>query len=243
VPRRPPQRRLPRAYRSAATVVRSAVRLATRHDWRGAENLPASGGFVVVQNHVSHVDPLTLAHFLYDNGHPPYFLAKGSLFRIPLVGRWIAATGQIPVERHSTRAAAAARAGARAVREGKAVIVFAEGTLTRDPDLWPMTGRTGAARIALETRCPVIPVAQWGAQEILAPYSRRLRLVPRTLVHVWAGAPVDLSELYARPLDAATLLDATARILAAVTAVLEQLRGQPAPAERYDPRLHPGDAA
>jgi 1-acyl-sn-glycerol-3-phosphate acyltransferase len=223
--------------------VRSVVRAVTRHDWHGAEHLPASGGFVVVQNHLSHADPLTLAHFLYDNGHAPYFMAKESLFRLPVLGRWIAATGQIPVHRHSSRAADAARAGVQAVRDGKAVIVFPEGTLTRDPGLWPMTGRTGAARIALETRCPVVPVAQWGAQHILAPYGRRLHLIPPTLVHVRAGAPIDLSDLYAWPVDAATLLEATTRIMGAVTALLEGLRAEPAPPERYDQRLHPGDAA
>ena len=50
--------------------------------------------------------------------------------------------------------------------------IFPEGTLTRDPDLWPMIGKTGAARIALTTGCPVIPVAQWGPQELLAPYAQ-----------------------------------------------------------------------
>ena len=53
------------------------------------------------------------------------------------------------------------------MRDGECVVVYPEGTLTRDPDLWPMTGKSGAARIALETGCPVIPVGQWGAQELL----------------------------------------------------------------------------
>lgn len=232
------EQRLPFAYRSAVAVVRSVVRATTRHAWQGAEHLPAGGGSLVVQNHLSHVDPLTLAHFLYDHGHPPYFLAKESLFRLPLIGRWIAATGQIPVHRDSTRAADAARAGVRAVRDGKAVIVFPEGTLTRDPGWWPMTGRTGAARIALETRCPVVPVAQWGTQLILPPYSHALRLLPRALVQVRAGRPVRLDDLYGGAVDAAALLEATRRIMAAVTGLLEELRAETAPVERFDPRLH-----
>ena len=65
--------------------------------------------------------------------------------------------------------------------------IYPEGTITKDPDLWPMIGKTGAARVALETGCPVIPIAQWGPQEILAPYSKRLRLLPPKTVHVLAG--------------------------------------------------------
>ena len=66
-----------------------------------------------------------------------------------------------------------------AVRDGECVVVYPEGTLTRDPDLWPMTGKSGAARIALETGCPVIPVGQWGAHELLPPYSKKPDLFPR----------------------------------------------------------------
>lgn len=55
------------------------------------------------------------------------------------------------------------------IGQGELIGIYPEGTLTRDPNLWPMTGKTGAARIALTTGCPVIPVAQWGPQELLAP--------------------------------------------------------------------------
>ena len=55
-------------------------------------------------------------------------------------------------------------AAVAAVRKGECVVVYPEGTLTRDPAQWPMTGKSGAARIALETGCPVIPVGQWGPQ-------------------------------------------------------------------------------
>jgi len=61
----------------------------TRRDWRGAENLPPTGGFVVCPNHISHVDPFAFAHFLYDNGHPPFFLAKSEVFEIPILGRML----------------------------------------------------------------------------------------------------------------------------------------------------------
>ena len=86
-----------------------------------------------------------------------------------------------------------------AVRHGECVVVYPEGTLTRDPAQWPMTGKTGAARIALETGCPVIPVGQWGPQQLLPPYSMRPHLLPRKHVTMRAGDPVDLSDLVALP--------------------------------------------
>ena len=231
-----PRTRLPLAYRFAAGLLRPLMMLLTRHDWRGAENLPAAGGFVVSPNHISYADPLAFAHFLYDNGHPPYFLAKEGVFRIPLIGRILRGADQIPVYRGTSQAVEAFRAAVVAIGDGKCVPIFPEGTLTRDPDLWPMTGRTGAARVALTTQCPVIPVAQWGPQELLAPYGRRPHLFPRKTMHVWAGPAVDLSDLYGRPLDRATLQEATDRIVAAITEQLELIRGEKAPARRFDPR-------
>jgi 1-acyl-sn-glycerol-3-phosphate acyltransferase len=212
--------------------------LLTKRDWRGWEHLPTAGGFVVSPNHVSHVDPLAFAHFMFDSGHPPFFLGKESVFRVPVVGAIVRGAEQIPVYRNTGRAADAFRAAVAAVEEGKCVGVFPEGTLTRDPHLWPMVGKTGAARIALTTRCPLVPVAQWGPQEILAPYTKRLRLFPRKTMRVMAGPPVDLSDLYDRPLDAAVLLEATDRLMAAITRLLEELRGEQAPAERFDSRKH-----
>ena len=61
-------------------------------------------------------------------------------------------------------------AAVEAVEDGECVGVYPEGTITRDPDGWPMRGKTGAARIALATGCPVIPIGQWGAQELLPAY-------------------------------------------------------------------------
>jgi 1-acyl-sn-glycerol-3-phosphate acyltransferase len=225
------------AYRFAVRLVRPVLQVATRRDWRGAEHLPA-GGFVAVSNHLSYSDPFTLAHFLVDHGIPPRYLAKEALFELPLAGRIVRAAGQIPVRRNTSDAARALQAAVEAVHAGECVAVYSDGTLTRDPALWPMTGKTGAARIALTTGAPVIPIAQWGPQELLAPYSTRPHLLRHPTVHVWAGPPVDLSPWQDRPADAASLSEATAAIVDAVTGLLEQIRGEKAPAERWDPRRH-----
>jgi len=210
--------------------------LFTRRDWRGAEHLPSTGGFVVCPNHISHVDPFAFAHFLYDNGYPPFFLAKSEVFEIPVLGRLLTSAQQIPVYRGTSQAAKAFSAAVAAVQDGRCVPIFPEGTLTRDPQMWPMTARTGAARVALTTRCPVIPVAQWGPQEIMKPYGKAMHLFPRKTMQVLAGPPVDLSDLYDRSEDVATLKEATTRILDAITRQLETLRGEKAPAVRFDSR-------
>jgi 1-acyl-sn-glycerol-3-phosphate acyltransferase len=226
------------SYRFAVAVIRPALMVFTRRDWRGGENLPAAGGFVAVTNHVSYVDPLTFAHFLIDHGFPPRFLAKETLFQMRGLGRILSGARQIPVYRETADAAKALSAAVRAVEEGECVAIYPESTLTRDPGLWPMRGKTGAARVALMTGCPVIPIAQWGAQDILAPYGKRLHVLPRRLVHVQAGPPVDLSAFAGRPLDVPTLRAATEEIMVAITVLLEGIRGETAPRTRWDPREH-----
>ena len=199
--------------------------------------MPAHGGVVIAANHLSYADPLTFALFVYDQGRLPHFLAKSELFALPLVSRLLAATGHIPVHRATADAAHAFRAAVAAVQRGEAVVVYPEGTLTRQPDLWPMVGRTGAARIALASGAPVVPAAQWGPQRVLWPYATVPTLRLRTPVEVKAGAPVALDDLRGRPLTPELVREATERIMAAITVLLEELRGEPAPAERYDPRL------
>lgn len=227
-----PHRDLGRSYRLAIAVVRPLLSALTNRKWRGAQNLPSSGGFIVCANHLSYVDPLTLGHYLVDNGHPPYFLVKESLFAVPVVGRIIRGAGQIPVHRGGADAAAALTSAAGALAAGRCIVIYPEGTLTRDPGQWPMAGRTGAARLALQTGCPVVPVAQWGPHVLLSSRSRRLRLLPRPRIQVVAGPPVDLHDLHGRPIDAELLAEATERIMAAITDLLRPLRPGRPPAER-----------
>ncbi len=232
------RRRLTPAYRLAAAILRPPLMAMTRREWSGQENLPTDTGYVVCPNHVSHVDPLAFAHFLFDNGHVPLFLAKIEVFGVPVVGSILKGAEQIPVYRETGQAAGAYRAAVEAVDAGRCVAIYPEGTLTRDPDLWPMRGKTGAARVALQTRCPVIPVAQWGPQDLLAPYGRKPSLFPLKTMQVRAGAPVPLEDLYDRPLTRAVLEEATARIMRGISAELQVLRGGTPPEELWDPRRH-----
>lgn len=231
-------RTMSNAIRFIAFVLRPLLTVMARRDWQGADRFPADG-FVLAANHISHVDPFTLGHFCIDNEIPPRYLAKASLVDMPILGRLVRAAEQIPVYRETDTAVGAFSAAVDAVRAGGCIIVYPEGTITRDPDLWPMGGKTGAARISLATGCPVLPVAQWGPQEILEPYGRRLHLFPRKTVHVRVGPPVDLDDLRDRDLTASLLAEATNRIMDAISVQVGHLRGEPVPAERIslkDPR-------
>ena len=123
----------------------------------------------------------------------------------------------------------------QALRAGACVIVYPEGTASRDPDLWPMVGKTGAARLALTTGAPVIPVAHWGAQEVLPYGSKKPKLFPRKTVWMAAGPPVDLSAYQGQRLGASTLRAATADIMADITALLATIRQTTPPAVPWDP--------
>jgi 1-acyl-sn-glycerol-3-phosphate acyltransferase len=224
------------AWYLAVPIVKPVLLATTTHEWIGGENIPESGGFILALNHVSHVDPLTAAHIVYDHGRLPRYLAKSGLFKNKALGFFLSAAGQIPVERLSRNAVGAYDAAVAAVRGGECVVVYPEGTITRDPDGWPMTGKSGAARIALETGCPVIPVGQWGAQQLLAPYAKKPDLFPRKKIRMRVGRPVDLADLQAKPRTAAVTQEATDRIMAAITALVEEIRGEQAPAERFDMR-------
>jgi 1-acyl-sn-glycerol-3-phosphate acyltransferase len=208
----------------------------TKRQWKGGENIPASGGCILAVNHISHLDPFTCTHFVYSWGRIVRFLAKAELFELPLLGRVVRSAKQIPVFRLTADASLSFTAAVDAVEQGQCVVVYPEGTITRQPDLWPMTGKTGAARIALSSGAPVIPVAQWGAHRILAPYSTRPRLLPRKTIQMAAGSPVALDDLREQPLTPDVLVEATNRIMDAITRLLEEIRGERAPAERFDPR-------
>lgn len=229
-----------RAYRAVAAVVRPILFALSRRRWSGGEHIPQTGGCIAVANHATYLDALTFAHFVYDHGRAPRILAKSSLFKVPVVGAILRATGMIRVYRNSSEASKAIDEAVIAIADGLCVAIFPEGTLTREPDLWPMAGRTGAARLALATRAPVVPIAQWGAQNILARYGKLLKPFPRKTVTVRAGAPVDLGDLYDRPRDTVVLREATERMMTAITALLEDIRGESAPAERFDMRKSAG---
>lgn len=226
------------AWRGVSKIIlRPTIRALMKHDWQGQEHFIPSGGLIVAANHLSYADVLALALFCDQSGRYPTFLAKSSLFKIPVVGRIIRLLGQLPVYRGQSDAALVLRDAEQGVRDGACVVFYPEGTVTRDPAMWPMQSKTGVARLALATGAPVVPVGHWGAQSVLAYGSFRPHLIPRRTVRIVAGPPVDLSEFDGKPLDAATLRAATDKIMTDVAGLVGKLRGEDPPAEPYHPAI------
>ena len=221
--------------RFSVLVLQPLLHALIKQQMQGREHVPPDGGVILAPNHLSYADWGTVALFSHESGRYPTFLIKSPIFNVKIIGPILRKLGQLPVYRNRGDAALVLRDAERAIRDGECVIVYPEGTASRDPDLWPMKGRTGVARLALGAGAPVIPIAHWGAQHVLPYGSFRPHLLPRKTVRMVAGPPVDLSAFRGRPLNSATLREATAVIMADVTALLADLRGETPPTIPYDP--------
>ena len=219
-------------YRLAVVIILPLMTLLFRRGFSGTEHLPRTGGCIVAVNHISYADPFAVALFLHTNGRRPRFMAKHSVFSIPVLGRIVRGARQIPVYRGSADAAKALSAAVAAVNAGECVVVYPEGTVTKDPDLWPMAAKTGVARIALQTGAPVIPVGQWGAQKFLGR-DKKPRPFPRKRLYLRAGPPVDLSAWAGAEPTAEVLRAVTAKVMNDVTALVGELRGEAPPETPY----------
>ncbi|TPW72377.1 1-acyl-sn-glycerol-3-phosphate acyltransferase [Schumannella sp. 10F1B-5-1] len=205
---------------------------------RGERNVPQTGAFVLAPNHYSNIDPIVVGLSVARMGRVPRFLLKASILRIPIVGGILRRLGQIPVERGMRGGGNPLAAAAELVAAGGGIVIYPEGTLTRDPELWPMRGKTGAARAALANGIPLIPMAHWGAQKVLPQYGGRLKIVPRQTVQVLVGEPLDLSPWAGRPLDNRVADEVTEALMQRIAELVGELRGETPPSERWDPSEH-----
>ncbi|HXW46610.1 MAG TPA: lysophospholipid acyltransferase family protein [Streptosporangiaceae bacterium] len=235
-----PRRRADGSYSTAwrnfsKIILRPGIRMMMKLDWAGQQHIPAQGATILAVNHLSYMDIFAVSLFADSARRYPVFLAKSSLFDIPVLGAVLARLGQLPVFRGQADAALVLREAEMVARSGACVIFYPEATVTRDPDLWPMVSKTGVARLALETGAPVVPVAHWGAQKVL-PYGRVFpRLLPRKTVQIIAGPPVDLSAFAGQKPTPQVLRAMTQQIMSDVTVLVGQLRGETPPPEPFRP--------
>jgi len=225
------------AVRIVAGIIAPFVRLMFKVEVQGMEKLPKSGAYILAPNHATNVDALAVAYFIYiKTKRAPHFLTKEKLFRIPLFGPILLAAGQIPVFRTGgQRNDDSLRVAHAYLKAGHSVCVFPEGTLTRDPDSWPMRGKTGAVRLALDSGVPVYPVGQWGSEKVMARYSRKFRPGFWKKVSFLVGDEIDLERFRKPNPTPAEVLEATEVVMASITKLVEQLRGEKAPDRRWDP--------
>jgi 1-acyl-sn-glycerol-3-phosphate acyltransferase len=231
-----PTRSYSRAWRLCTVMLfRPMLHLLIRNRWEGMENIPKTGGVIFAPSHISYADWGVDALFCYESGRFPTFLIKASAFKVPVIGKLLTKDGQLPVHRGRADAALVLKQAEEELRNGATVIIYPEGTATRDPDMWPMVAKTGVARLALSSGCPVIPIAHWGTHEVLPYGTKNLKVFPRRTVRTKAGPPVDLSAWEGKHTSAKALREATEKVMSDVTALLGELRGATPPAAPYDP--------
>lgn len=237
------EKRRPSMFWLLAALILPLWSAMVRYRFTPQSKLPKSGPFILAPNHYSEIDPIAMGAAVWHLGRLPRFMAKASLFKVPVLGWMLRGSGQIPVEREgatraSVRSGNPIGAAAELIEREAGVIVYPEGTLTRDPDLWPMRGKSGAVRLALVSGIQLIPVAHWGTQELMPRYGKKIHPFPRKTIKVSVGEPLDLSRFADRPVDQKVVAEATRMLMDAITALLEELRGEQAPPERWDPSKH-----
>ena len=197
--------------------------------------LPTSGPFILSPNHYSEIDPIVMGVVVWKLRRTPRFLAKASLFRVPALGWLMRFSGQIPVERDASAQLGKPLQAAKLLTDrNQGVIVYPEGTLTKDPDFWPMRGKSGAVRMALEQNIPLYPAAHWGTQNWMGRYAKKIRVFPRTTIDAEVGEPFDLSKYQGKPLTRELLEEATEALMHEIAALVGSLRGETPPKTLHD---------
>jgi putative phosphoserine phosphatase / 1-acylglycerol-3-phosphate O-acyltransferase len=176
---------------------RSEVVRYARFDISGVEHVPATGPAILALNHRSYFDIITAGAALVKRGRPVRVLAKKELFDVPVLGQVFQALGTIRVDR-GTGSNEPLLAAAKALEGGELVALFPQGTIPRGPAFFEpeLQGRHGVARLAAQTRVPVIPIGMWGTEHVWprsAKVPNALNLLNPPLVTVRVGPPVDLA--------------------------------------------------
>ena len=215
-----------------SSIVKPLSWLLVKKDWRRGERMPRTGGVIIAANHLSWSDPVLLAHFLYNNGRWPVVLAKSALFKVPFLGHAVR-------ELRPSRSTAAAptrpvAAGRRSSGCATAcVIVLPRGHLHPRPRAVADGGQDRRRPAGADDRRAGDPGRPLGRAGAAAVREKKPRLFPRKTFHVHgraAGRPVGVRR--AAPPHADVLRAATADIMAAITDLLAELRGEKAPERR-----------
>jgi 1-acyl-sn-glycerol-3-phosphate acyltransferase len=205
-------------WRLARSTVGLGFDAAFRLRFAGLEHVPAAGGGLLTYNHVSVLDPVVVALGAYRRGRAVHFLSLSQAFEQPLLGWSLRRIRQIPIRR-GLGDWNAIEAVAETMRNGSLAGLSPEGTVGDGQALQP--GQKGAARIALLTHAPVIPVGIWGIQSRWPKQGLTMAGPLRPLVAVAFGPPVvpegdarsrtDVRALTDRIMDALSVQVATAQ--------------------------------
>ncbi|GAA4526329.1 lysophospholipid acyltransferase family protein [Brachybacterium paraconglomeratum] len=214
--------------------LRPLLTLLSRPRWEGVEHLPQeTGAMIACGNHLSAFDAFGYGHLLQAHGIAPRFLAKDAMFRVPVLGALLRAARQIPVRRGTSRSGDALANARAALERGELIMLFPEGTYTRDRALWPMQARLGAARLALETGAPLLPIAAWGGRALWPVGSPVPRPRPGRHVQMLVGEPYSVARRDDESVHQAARR-VTEELMAKIAELLGQLRDEQPPRELHD---------
>lgn len=207
-------------YLLAKAVLKPWLKVWFRWRIEGLDQIPSQGPAILAINHIAYLDPLAAALVADMAKRRARFLAKSELFRDKKIGWVLRGAHQIEVKRGTKDAPVALDDAYAALDRGELVVVFPEGTVTKDPELWPMTARSGAARLALKTGAPLIPCAVWGTANVW-PKGGKKRWRPRQPIVVKIGPPIALGEQGDSPEDWRAV---GARLMEAIGGLLAEIR-------------------
>ena len=193
-------------------VIGTALALFKAMSWKvrsfGTENIPTSGPVVLASNHIGYLDFVFVGYAARERGRLVRFMAKKEVFDHKISGPLMRGMKHIPVDRFA-KASDAVDAAVRCLRSGEAVGMFPEGTISRS--FVPRAGKTGAARMAMESNALLLPCATWGTQRILTK-DRPKNYQRKVAMDVYIGEPVeydpkgDVAEVTGRLMDAIGVL-------------------------------------
>lgn len=187
------------------------------------ERIPATGPVIVAANHASFVDPPLVGCPLPRELN---FLARESLFRFPGIGAYLRSINAVPVDRDGS-GGAGLKAILDRLHRGQGIVLFPEGTRTRDGQL--LKARSGIGLTVIKSEAPVIPVRVFGTFEAFGRHHRLPR--PRRPVSIVYGKPIDLAALRAeaktcdKPRLKAIYQEVADRIMAEIAAIQPEPRG------------------
>jgi 1-acyl-sn-glycerol-3-phosphate acyltransferase len=209
-------------YQIVKTLLMAYLKLLFSVRISGEQNIPVTGPAIVACNHISYLDPICHGYLVVRRGRWPRFFAKAELWKNPALRFILTRAKQIAVERGSGEMGPVESAIAN-ISEGNVVMIYPEATITTNPDLTPMPGKTGVARVAVATGAPIIPVAVWGSHWAHPKNRKPVRKFRRTIL-VKAGEPIRLTEAErAKRDDPETLRDITDRVIGELDRLVREL--------------------
>ena len=174
-------------------VIGAALALFKAMGWKvrtfGAENIPTSGPVVLASNHIGYLDFVFIGYAARERGRLVRFMAKKEVFDHRVSGPLMRGMKHIPVDRYA-KASDAVDTAVEALRRGEAVGMFPEGTISRS--FMPRPGKTGAARMAMESGAVLLPCATWGTQRVLTK-DRPKNWQRKLAMDVYVGEPLAYS--------------------------------------------------